>query len=225
MRATDDPTQDAMPWWARLLGAERRALAGRADGEEREAWVRCAGPIANLPPHLLDLQLGDDELSGDLRAAKDRWPIRDDSLDRIVLQHALEVSSDLEGLLDEALRVLKPEREIVLLTVGALSWVRCRLRFADCGAPADLRVHTTGLIQSALAARGCVDLRVSEIDFDGSDSVRVAGAVRMWSGLCLIEARKRHELPNVRRLRPRSRLAERPPGWVVRPSSRLGVAA
>jgi SAM-dependent methyltransferase len=222
--SADSSTVAPAPWWPRLLAAERRALANAPAPDERELWLSCAGGLRVVEAGVLDLQATPLRLSGDLVAASSLWPLRDDSIDRIVLQHAVEVVPDVDALLDEALRVLKPERRILLLTVGALGWTRCRAQFADSGAPA-LRVHGTRSLLEALAARGCVDLRVSRVDFDGRDGARVQAPARMWSGLCLIEARKRHELPNVRRLRPRLRAATPASGWIARPTSRNGLAA
>jgi SAM-dependent methyltransferase len=222
--SADSSTVAPASWWLRLLAAERRALADAPAPDERELWLSCAVGLPVVEAGVLDLHAAPRRLSGDLVAEPSRWPLRDDSIDRIVLQHAVEVVPDVDALLDEALRVLKPERRILLLTVGALGWTRCRAQFADSGAPA-LRVHGTRSLLEALAARGCVDLRVSRVDFDGRDAARVMAPARMWSGLCLIEARKRRELPNVRRLRPRLRAAAPASGWIARPTSRSGLAA
>ena len=225
MPLTRETPIDASPrWWPRLQAAERRALIGTPAADERELWI-AAQPAETVPRSgVLDLVADVRQLQGDFRAAVDRWPLREDSIDRVVLQHALEVVGDAEALLDEALRVLKPERSIVLVIVGALGWTRCRLHFGDSGAPI-LRLHSTRTLLEALAARGCVDLRVSRIDFDGRDDARVAAPARMWSGLCVIEARKRRELPNVRHLRARSRVVAPASGWIARPTPRSGLAA
>jgi SAM-dependent methyltransferase len=220
-----DNANDALrPWWLRLLMAERRALAAAPAQDERELWLAPAALAAMPQPGTLDLQVSALHLNGDLRAENASWPLREDSIDRVVLQHTLEIAADADAVLDEALRVLKPERHVLVLAVGALGWTRCRLQFGSSGAPA-LRVHSTRSLLEALAARGCVDLRVSRIAFDGRDAARVVAPARMWSGLNLIEARKRRELPNVRRLRPRLRVPTPAGGWIARPSSRTGLAA
>lgn len=225
MRESADNLNDAvLPWWPRLLAAERRALTTVPADDERELWMSCAGAPQVAVGGVLALQVSARVLGGDLRAEASQWPLREDCIDRVVLQHAVEVVADADLLLDEALRVLKPERSILLLTVGALGWTRCRLQFGASGAPS-LRVHSTRTLLEALAARGCVDLRVSRVEFDDRDDVRVTAPARMWSGLCLIEARKRRELPNVRRLRPHLRVAAPGAGWLARPTSRNGLAA
>lgn len=180
--------------------------------------------LDDLPvPGVMDLCLRDDRLSGHLEAPSMPWPLRDDSVDRVVLQHVLETAPDVEGLLDEALRVLKPEREIAVLVVGALGWTRWRLHLRDAAAPS-LRIHPTRMLLEALAARDCVDLRVSRVDFDGDNEARIAAPARLWSGVYLIEARKRRVLPHQRRVRVRRRVIA-PVGWVARPASRRGLAA
>ncbi|MBK6728493.1 MAG: methyltransferase domain-containing protein [Xanthomonadales bacterium] len=212
-------------WWQRLLVAERQTLAAGLVDDEREIWLAVDGAAAFEPaPGVLALAQRGRHLEGDLRAIESQWPLRDDSIDRVVLQHVLEAGGRIEELLDESIRVLKPERGIALFVVGALGWTRCKLRFGDCGAP-PLRVRSTRALLEALAVRGCVDLRVSQVDFDGLAEVRIAAPARIWSGLCLIEARKRRELPNVRQLRARSRAATPVSGWVARPTSRSGLAA
>lgn len=212
------------PWWPRLMAAERRALADAPAPDERELWLSCAGSPSAGGAGVLDLQVASQRLLGGLIASPSILPLRDDCIDRIVLQHAVEVVADVEALLDEALRVLKPERRILVLTVGAFGWARCRAHFSESGAP-PLRVHATRWLRDALAARGCVDLKVSCVAFDGHDTVRVQAPARMWSGLCLIDARKRRELPNVRRLRSRLHASGPASGWIARPTSRSGLAA
>jgi SAM-dependent methyltransferase len=225
MPDTADRMNDALqPWWLRLLLAERRALEALPAHDERELWLAPAGSLAYRQTGTLDLRATALSLDGDLRADNATWPLREDSIDRVVLQHVLEVATDADAVLDEALRVLKPERRVLVLALGALGWTRCRLKFSGSGAPA-LRVHSTRTLLEALAARGCVDLRVSRVEFDGRERVQVLTPARMWSGLCLIEARKRRELPNVRRLRPRLHVPAPGGGWIARPSSCTGIAA
>lgn len=212
-------------WWQRLLAAERQTLATAVVADERELWLSVAGAPAAVPTAgVLELVQSGQLLEGDVRAACAQWPLRDDSIDRVVLQHVLEAGGDVDELLDEAIRVLKPERSIALFAIGALGWTRCKLHFAATGAP-QLRVRSTRTLLEALATRGCVDLRVSRVDFDGDAEARVTAPARIWSGLCLIEARKRRELPNVRQLRARGRAQVPVSGWVARPTSRNGLAA
>ena len=222
---TETPIDEPPRWWPRLLNAERRALASTPATDEREVWISSLA-VANdaRTTGLLDLCSGQRHFDGDLRAECGLWPLRDDSVDRVVLQHVLEVVDDVDALLDESLRVLKPERNIAMIVVGAWGWTRCRLQFGDSGAPA-LRMYSTRLLLETLAARGCVDLRVSRIEFDGRNAARVCAPARMWSSLCLIEARKRRELPNVRQLRARRRVVAPTSGWIARPTSRNGLAA
>lgn len=220
------PADAATPtWWRRMLAAEREALLGGSPADERMLWLSVAGAVSEpRAAGVLDLVVHGERLGGDLQAASSEWPLRDDSFDRVVLQHALEAADDAQSLLDEALRVLKPERGIAVLAVGAMGWTRLKLHFADCGAP-PLRVQPLRALLDALVQRGCVDLRVSRVDFDGSAQARVSAPARLWSGLCLVEARKRRELPNVRPLRARGRSPAAVSGWVARPTSRSGLAA
>ncbi len=212
-------------WWQRLLAAERQSLVTGLVADERELWLSVAGAPPTVPAAgVLELAQRGQFLEGDLHAVCTHWPLRDDSIDRVVLQHVLEAGSVVDELLDEAIRVLKPERSIALFVVGALGWTRCKLHFGASGAP-PLRVRSTRVLLEALAARGCVDLRVSRVDFDGGAEAHVAAPARIWSGLCLIEARKRRELPNVRQLRARGRAPTPVSGWVARPISRSGLAA
>ena len=221
--AAEDPPAS---WWRRLLAAERRALCPELAADERGVWVAPADATRTAPVSgMLDLLIdGPRGIAGDLRAEAGGWPLRDDSVDHVMLQHAFEVSEDRDALLDEALRVLKPERDIQLLVIGAWSWTRCRLQFRDSGAP-PMFVPSSQHLLDGLSQRGCAELRVSRIEFDGAATAVVGAPPRFWSGVCLIQARKRHELPNVRRLGARSRVIDAQPGWVAHPTSRTGLAA
>ncbi len=95
---------------------------------------------------MLDLQATPLRLNGDLVAAPSLWPLRDDSIDRIVLQHAVEVVPDVDALLDEALRVLKPERRILLLTVGALGLTQASAPLAASKSSSLVLVPHTGML-------------------------------------------------------------------------------
>jgi len=212
-------------WWQRLLTAERTEVCARTGIEDRTVWVAALPAPLTTPGDALELFMrGDRLVDGSLRAEIGAWPLRDDSVDRIVLQHVVELAADADALLDEALRVLKPERSIVLLVVGAWSVTRFRTRWFDTGAP---RLHVPGLrdLCDALSARDCVDLRVSRIVFRDGSPARIAGGAQPWSGLLMIEARKRRELPNLRRTGVRQRVTRARAGWVARPSSRAGIAA
>jgi SAM-dependent methyltransferase len=220
------PANDATPsLWRRLLAAERTRLWQPPADDERCVWLggesaRVAGETGTLELSVVDGQ----SLGGDLSCAVEAWPLRDDSVDRVVLQHVLERVADAEIVLDEAVRVLKPERSLLILVVAAYGWTRFRLRWSASGAPPLTAMPVTPL-RLALEQRDCVDLRISRVDFDGRESVRTVLPVRPWSGLCLIEARKRRELPNVRPLAARRRREALAQGWIARPTSRNGLAA
>ncbi len=219
------PGPHADSWWQRLLAAERAALCVPAGTEDRTLWMAAVPAPPMASGDALELFLhGDRLVDGALRAEIGAWPLRDDSVDRIVLQHVVEVAADADALLDEALRVLKPERSIVLLVVGAWSVTRFKMRCFDTGAP---RLQVPGLrdLCGALNARDCVDVCVSRIAFRDGAPVRIASGARPWSGLLMIEARKRRELPNLRRSVVRQRVTRARAGWVARPSSSNGIAA
>ncbi len=202
-------------WWQRLLAAERQTLATAVVADERQS-SGSRSPVRRQPCPLQGCWSW--SRAGDcwraVCAACAQWPLLDDSIDRVVLQHVLEAGGDVDELLDEAIRVLKPERSIALFAIGALGWTRCKLHFAATGAP-QLRVRSTRTLLEALATRGCVDLRVSRVDFDGDAEARVTAPARIWSGLCLIEARKRREPPNVRQLRGACRAQVPVSSWVA----------
>ncbi|MBK7043467.1 MAG: methyltransferase domain-containing protein [Rhodanobacteraceae bacterium] len=221
---TETPIDEPPRWWPRLLNAERRALASTPATDEREVWISSLA-VANdaRTTGLLDLCSGQRHFDGDLRAECGLWPLRDDSVDRVVLQHVLEVVDDVDALLDESLRVLKPERNIAMIVVGAWGWTRCRLQFGDSGAPA-LRMHSTRLLLETLAARGASICAFHASSLMAECCARLR-AGKKWSSLCLIEARKRRELPNVRQLRARRRVVAPTSGWIARPTSRNGLAA
>jgi len=221
-----ESTQSPASWWQRLLSAERRALCPQLAADERGIWIAANAVARDIDtPGMLDLVVGGGrKLSGDLHAEASNWPLRDDSVDHVLLQHAFEVAAERDALLDEAVRVLKPEREIRLLFIGAWSWTRCRLQFRDSGAPPMFTPSSQHLLD-ALVQRGCADVRMSRVEFDGESTAVIGAPPRFWSGVCLVEARKRHELPNVRRLRARAPVVATQPGWAAHPTSRSGLAA
>lgn len=210
-------------WWQRLLAAERAEVSARTGVEDRTVWL-AAVPSTKSGDELELYLRGDRQVDGALRAEAGAWPLRDDSVDRIVLQHVVEMAADADALLDEAMRVLKPERSIVLLVVGAWSFTRFKTRWLDTGAPR-LQVPALRDLCDALSTRDCVDLRVSRIAFQDGAQARITVGARPWSGLLMIEARKRRELPNSRRAVVRQRVTRARAGWVARPSSRSGNAA
>ena len=226
MRApTPANRNDGASWWQRILAAERAALLPNAAADERNLWIAAGAVNVGGVAGTLDLAIeGRMRLAGALRCASRALPLRDDSVDSVILQHALEVVDDHESLLDEALRVLKPERNIVLVVVGALSVYRLKAQWRDSGAPRLLIPHASDL-QQALARRGCVEFKMSRITIDRQGRANLAPGTRFWSGLQVIEARKRTELPNVRRLGARQVVTGARNGWVARPSARKGIAA
>lgn len=211
--------------WLRLHAAERARLWIPAAADERMVWMAGAGPMADSTDGVLELGLSNAQsIAGGLRCAAEGWPLRDDSVDRVVLQHVLERVATPELLLDEALRVLKPERSVIILFVAAFGWTRFRLRWPGSGAPSLAATTLSGLRESLLQ-RDCVDLQCSRITFDGGNAIQTRVPARPWSGLCMIEARKRRELPNVRPLGARRRDSAPASGWIARPTSRNGLAA
>ncbi|MBK8287057.1 MAG: methyltransferase domain-containing protein [Ahniella sp.] len=113
---------------AQVLAQETAVLADVLPAHDRILW------ISAMPGHdsgRLDcLHLHSEEptsLAGSMRAPIDAWPFRDRCFDHVVLQHTLDYSPLIAVVVAEALRVLKPERELWITGFGPLSWQRLRL--------------------------------------------------------------------------------------------------
>jgi SAM-dependent methyltransferase len=115
---------------ASLIAAERAWLESRRVQwpQATEVWVHPARVAQQSG--CLSLGLSDDgRLAGPLVARADLLPFADDSVQRIVLQHALDMRPAPQALLRESVRVLAPGGILVLFGFDALSptiW-RCRI--------------------------------------------------------------------------------------------------
>ncbi len=130
------PSQRLADWFAgaqgsRLLLEERPLLgevARRFHGDTL-LWVGCHDGIAGtvrgcmIRHHLFASELAgpDPEELSSLRCVLDSLPLPNNSLDAMVLHHALEVSGDPRGGLREAARVLAPGGRLVICSFNPLS--------------------------------------------------------------------------------------------------------
>lgn len=115
---------------ATLIAAERAWLEARRVQwpQATEVWVHPARVAAQSGCLSLSLAAGG-RLGGPLVARTDLLPFADDSVQRIVLQHVLDMRPAPASLLREAVRVLAPGGILVLFGFDALSptmW-RCRM--------------------------------------------------------------------------------------------------
>lgn len=195
-RMTELPT---LPDLSRLCVREQRVLREALGVHDRVLWL-AAGALPDAHPACLALRLGTHStVEGDLCAAIDAWPIRDRSMDQVILQHTLDFSPLGAVLIGEALRVLKPERELWITGLGRLGWQRWRLSWQ---ARLGQQPHPPSLAQLRLllSSHGCVDLQVQRFRDDD-----LAGSASMFSDHYLLRARKREIRPMAnshRRVRP-----------------------
>lgn len=127
--------QDHPGFWdtepvATLVAAERAWLESRRVQwpQAFELWVHPAAMPAERGCVSLALAT-EGRLDGALRARADRMPFADDSVPRVVLQHALDLRPAPRALLREAVRMLAPGGHLVVFGFDALSptiW-RCRI--------------------------------------------------------------------------------------------------
>jgi SAM-dependent methyltransferase len=115
---------------ASLVAAERAWLEGRRVQwpQAVELWVHPAAMAAERGCVSLALDACG-RLAGPMLARADRLPFADDSVPRVVLQHALDLRPAPRALLREAVRSLAPGGHLVVFGFDALSptiW-RCRI--------------------------------------------------------------------------------------------------
>lgn len=118
-----------------LLALERDWLpeAQGAAANGRALWIAPRGTARPLATANV-LESGASELGGCVRCLPAALPFGDDSLPRIVLQHALDEQVELLPLLGECARVLRPGGELVVFGIEPISawhpWLRARARRA-----------------------------------------------------------------------------------------------
>ncbi len=215
-------------WTARLFADQRRLLLAGMAADQRILWLsptpggkapdgRAVLALWPATPHLL---------TGDLGQTLGDWPILDDSLDQVVLQHVGESFGDNATLIDEALRVLRPEGSLWLIGCGRLGWPRLRIAWPGSERRKVLFACAPLAWQRWLADRGCVDIVASTLRRDAHSQLLVADPGAGWaSPLVLLHARKRR---GATILSVRRRTAfKAPPMHALGPSpaSRSGLAA
>lgn len=202
-----------------LLARETRHLNARLLQHDRVLWVSILQQESVAPAEQLHLWLAEDAaFAGGMRAPIDAWPFRDRCFDHIVLQHALDFSPVVAVLVAEALRVLKPERELWIAGFGPWSAARFRLGFQLRSAPLPFAPPSLGQLKVLLASHGCIDVQARVLsDQDNEQKARV------FSSRYLLSARKREIRPMKAKratlLKPKAGV------WSPRPTTRQGEAA
>lgn len=185
-----------------LLAREHPLLAQALGSHDRVLWIDAGSAPAEVDAggkaEYLRLHSGDHlVLDGALRAPIDAWPFRDRCFDHLVLHHVLDFTPVVAIVVAEALRVLKPERELWITGIGPWSWQRWRLAM---GMPKGFSPHPPRLSQlkALLASHGCVDISATALVAGGK-----AKSAGEFCGSYLLCARKREIRPvqNGRRVR------------------------
>ena len=227
-RLPASPASRAVLWTARLLAAERALLLAGVAADQRVLWL---GPTAvervNSGQAVLELCPGSPRrLVGDLAQPVGDWPYLNDSLDQVVLQHLDETGQDTAALIEEALRVLRPEGSLWLFGCGRWGWPRFRLCWPGAKRRQILGAATPLAWSKRLIDRGCVDIVAQVLCRDADSNRLLARPLNAWSSpLILLHARKRRGA-NIQDGRRRLLFAA-PPLRVLgaSPASRTGLAA
>ncbi len=100
---------------------------------------------------------------GGLRGLPEALPIQSDSVDLVILPHAIELSNDPHQLLREIERVLIPEGHLIILGFNPWSiWgIRSLLSYRTEQLPWSLRYHSRGKLEDWLSLLGFEHLRSS----------------------------------------------------------------
>ena len=214
-------------WLAHLLSAELRWISPHLEEDQRVLWIAPdVDPALKSATHFNLRVSGPDRLIGDALVHRMEWPMLDDSLDHVVLQHPVDAGLPLLSLLDEAVRVLKPERELWLFASGSASLNRFRFPSALGHARSWPPACNLAEVESWLADRGCSE--VAHFDFSGLNStgdLKPCARWLSWPSIVLLRARKRRSAAV---LRPRSFQAfdrDRLPAMPAFPASRVRSAA
>lgn len=119
---------------AALVAAERAWFEARRVQwpQATEVWIHpdCVTPQSGCVSLALDAS---GRLEGAMRARADLLPFADDSVPRVVLQHALDLRPAPRALLGEAVRVLAPGGILAVFGFDALSPALWRCRIAQRG--------------------------------------------------------------------------------------------
>jgi hypothetical protein len=195
-------------------------------GLDRLLWISPPNAFASDVPSELQLALKGGILDGDMRAPLAEWPLRDDSLDGVVIQHPLEAGASLDPLLDEAMRVLKPECSLWLVSAGTASICRFKLARALASGPRWPGAFRFGAFQSGMLRRGGVDMELRSFAFDyGLGALCAMSRSVPWAPVLMAHARKRRSANILRPRALRSLTSAGVSGMPALPASRVGLAA
>ncbi len=223
------PSAAPAPAWAqRLLNAEQTWMHQHLAGFERLLWISPAlgDGSTRASPNILHVVAHGSFLHGDLRSSSSEWPLRDDCVEAVVIQHPLEAGLRLEVLLDEAMRVLKPECSLWVLASGTASLGRFRLARALGEGVRWPSAFRYGAFQSSMAGHGGVDIEVKSLGFDAmSGTITVLSRSLPWAPVLLVHVRKRRVANILRPRALRSISNAGVAGLPALPASRVGLAA
>jgi hypothetical protein len=232
MSATPDPetqspaTAPAQRWGQRLLAAERDWMRKHLSGLDRTLWISPSSAFAGDVPSELQLAFKGGILDGDMRAPLAEWPLRDDSLDCVVIQHPLEAGVSLDPFLDEAMRVLKPECSLWLVSTGSASICRFKLARALASGLRWPVAFRFSAFQSGMLRRGGVDMELGSFAFDyGLGELSAMSRSVPWAPVLMAHARKRRSASILRPRALRSLSSAGVSGMPALPASRVGLAA
>lgn len=227
LRQTADATSAASRWTARWFADQRRMLLAGIASDQRLLWLSPVSQPVAADHAIVDLRPAvPPVLTGDLTQTAGDWPFLDDSLDQVVLQHVGETWLDPAVLIDQALRVLRPEGSLWWFGCGWLGWPRLRIAWAESERSQVVSAVAPSAWRRRLADRGCVDIVAYSLRRDAESGNLVAVAGAGWtSPWVMLHARKRRvaTILSVRR----GPAFKAPPLRALGPSpaSRSGLAA
>lgn len=227
---SDQETRPASPapqWAQQLLDAEMRWMQPHLEGLERFLWLSPVSATAtDADPSALLLAASAGGLTGPLRTALASWPLLDDTLEAVVIQHPLEIGLPLEALCEEAMRVLKPEALLWVIASGSASFSRFRLASALGAGVRWPSAFRAGAFSAAMGRGGAVDLEFRALAFDSQlAALSTMSRALPWAPVVVAQARKRRSANILRPRALRSLQGARVSGLPALPASRVGIAA
>lgn len=119
------------PALSALVAHEHALIQGQISGEPAGlgAWISpwTLAPVSLATPALVTLPLklaGVDSLTGSLSASASLWPLADNALAFVVLQHALDYALEPEEMLGEAARCMRGHGRLVITGFRGFSAAR-----------------------------------------------------------------------------------------------------
>ena len=119
------------PALAALIAHEHALIQGQVSDEPAGlgAWISPweIAPVAKAAPNLATLPLklaGTDSLTGSFCASASLWPLADNALAFVVLQHALDYAMEPEEVLGEAARCMRGHGRLVMTGFRGFSAAR-----------------------------------------------------------------------------------------------------